>query len=140
MGMNLTIISMFGIVALAGVVVNDSLIIVDVINRRRAEGATPLEAARESGVARFRAVVLTSATTFVGLTPLLVERSMQAQFLIPMAVSLGFGVLFATGISLMLVPAGYLASEDLREHFARHGRSAEDAATSAAGELGASSP
>jgi len=113
MGMSLTVLSMFGIVALAGVVVNDSLIVVDFVNGYRASGHGALESARTAGIARFRPVILTSLTTFVGLTPLLVERSMQAQFLIPMAVSLGFGVLFATFISLLLVPAGYLVGEDL---------------------------
>jgi multidrug efflux pump subunit AcrB len=113
MGLSLTVLSMFGIVALAGVVVNDSLIVVDFVNGYRSSGHTPLEAARTAGIARFRPVILTSLTTFVGLTPLLLERSMQAQFLIPMAVSLGFGVLFATIISLLLVPAGYLVGEDL---------------------------
>jgi multidrug efflux pump subunit AcrB len=112
MGMELTILSMFGIVALAGVVVNDSLVMVDFINRYRAshdlEGAV-----REAGVARFRPILLTSLTTFFGLLPLLLERSLQARFMIPMAVSLSFGVLFATFISLVLVPAGYLIAEDL---------------------------
>ena len=111
MGMDLTILSMFGIVALAGVVVNDSLVLVDFINRHRQEH--PLEEAiREAGVARFRPILLTSLTTFFGLLPLLLERSLQARFLIPMAVSLSFGVLFATFITLVLVPAGYLIAED----------------------------
>jgi multidrug efflux pump subunit AcrB len=112
MGMDMTILSMFGIVALAGVVVNDSLVLVDFINRRRRRH--PLEVAiREAGVARFRPILLTSLTTFFGLLPLLLERSLQARFLIPMAVSLSFGVLFATFITLVLVPAGYLIAEDV---------------------------
>jgi multidrug efflux pump subunit AcrB len=112
MGMDLTILSMFGIVALAGVVVNDSLVMVDFINRHRRTLDLPT-AVREAGVARFRPILLTSLTTFFGLLPLLLERSLQARFLIPMAVSLSFGVLFATFISLVLVPAGYMIAEDL---------------------------
>lgn len=112
MGMDLTILSMFGIVALAGVVVNDSLVMVDFINRERANGLPLATAIREAGIARFRAILLTSLTTFLGLTPLLLERSLQAQFLIPMAISLGFGVIFATFITLVLVPVGYYILED----------------------------
>ncbi|MFC1513738.1 efflux RND transporter permease subunit [candidate division KSB1 bacterium] len=112
MGMDLTIISGFGIVALTGVVVNDSLVLVDFINRRRAEGKELMEAIILAGVARFRPIMLTSLTTFAGLSPLLFEKSMQAQFLIPMAVSLAFGVLFATLITLVLVPAIYFILED----------------------------
>jgi len=114
MGLNLTILSMFGIVALAGVVVNDSLVMVDFINRFREEGGSAVDAVRVAGVRRFRAILLTSLTTFAGLTPLMLERSLQARFLIPMAVSLAFGVVFATFITLMLIPAGYMVLEDLR--------------------------
>jgi multidrug efflux pump subunit AcrB len=114
MGLNLTIMSMFGIVALAGVVVNDSLVMVDFINRHREEGGELLAAVRDAGTARFRPIMLTSVTTFLGLTPLLLEKSMQAKFLIPMAVSLAFGVLFSTFISLVLVPSGYLVLVDLK--------------------------
>ncbi|MDA1272478.1 MAG: efflux RND transporter permease subunit [Verrucomicrobia bacterium] len=114
LGLDLTILSMFGIVALAGVVVNDSLVMVDFINRTLESGTPLAKAIREVGVSRFRAILLTSLTTFAGLTPLLLEKSLQAQFLIPMAVSLGFGVMFATGISLILVPACYLILEDFR--------------------------
>jgi len=114
MGLNLTVLSMFGIVALAGVVVNDSLVMVTFVNRRREAGATIEEAAREAGAARFRPILLTSLTTFGGLTPLLLETSMQAQFLIPMAVSLAFGVMFSTFITLILVPSEYLILEDLK--------------------------
>ena len=95
MGLNLTIISLFGIVALAGVVVNDSLIMVDFINRNRRWKDDLPRAIRQAAVVRFRPILLTSLTTFVGLFPLILERSMQATFLIPMAVSLAFGVLFA---------------------------------------------
>jgi len=119
MGLPLTILSMFGIVALSGVVVNDNLVLVVYINRQREQGLSLLEAVRKAGVARFRPILLTSLTTFVGLMPLILEKSVQAQFLIPMAISLAFGVMFATGISLILVPAGYLILEDLRSGFSR---------------------
>ncbi len=114
MGMNLTIMSMFGLVALTGVVVNDSLVMVDFINRRRRTADELAAAVREAGAARFRPILLTSLTTFAGLSPLMLEKSMQAQFLIPMAVSLGFGVIFATPITLVLVPAGYIVLQDLK--------------------------
>jgi len=119
MGLDLTILSMFGVVALAGVVVNDSLVLVDFVNRRRAEGAPLEEAVGLAGSARFRPILLTSLTTFAGLTPLLLERSVQARFLIPMAVSLAFGVLFSTFITLLLVPAGATILEDARSLLAR---------------------
>ena len=114
MGMNLSIMSVMGMIALAGVVVNDSLVLVDYVNRRRREGLPLGEAIRRAGVARFRPILLTSLTTFVGLVPLIFEKSTQAQFLIPMAVSLGFGILYATFLSLLLVPVGYRILEDLR--------------------------
>ena len=114
MGMDLTILSMFGIVALSGVVVNDNLVMVVYINRFRDQGGKLMDAVREAGVARFRPILLTSLTTFVGLVPLILEESVQAKFLIPMATSLAFGVVFATTISLLLVPAGYLVLEDLK--------------------------
>ncbi|MFU8895094.1 MAG: efflux RND transporter permease subunit [Gammaproteobacteria bacterium] len=114
MGMSLTIFSLMGMLALTGVVVNDSLVLVDYINRRRAEGMALMEAVSTAGLARLRPVLLTSLTTFAGLTPLIFEKSTQAQFLIPMAVSLGFGILFATFITLLLVPLNYLVLEDLR--------------------------
>ena len=119
MGMNLTIMSMFGVVALAGVVVNDSLVMVDFINRRHKELGTTFEAVRMSGVARFRPITLTSLTTFLGLLPLLLEKSMQAKFLIPMAISLAFGVIFSTVITLVLVPSGYIILEDLKDWLRR---------------------
>ena len=112
MGMDLSIFSILGMLALTGVVVNDSLVLVDFINRRRLDGVTVLDAVRESGVARFRAILLTSLTTYAGLMPLIYEKSTQAQFLIPMAVSLGFGVLLSTFVTLLLVPVGYLMLED----------------------------
>ncbi len=119
MGIDLTIMSMFGIVALAGVVVNDSLVMVDFINRHRQAGGELLDAVRQSGAVRFRAILLTSLTTFAGLFPLIMEKSLQAQFLIPMAISLAFGVVFSTAITLVLVPAGYMILEDCRRVIGR---------------------
>ncbi|MCZ6635478.1 MAG: efflux RND transporter permease subunit [bacterium] len=114
MGMDLTILSIFGIVALTGVVVNDSLVMVDFINRRRLEDPVVENAIRQAGAVRFRPIILTSITTFASLIPLLLEKSLQAQFLIPMATSLGFGVLFATLITLILVPVAYDILEDVK--------------------------
>ena len=119
MGMNLSIMSIMGMLALAGVVVNDSLVLVDWVNRRRRQGDRLADAARIAGAARFRAIILTSLTTFAGLMPLIFEKSTQAQFLIPMAVSLGFGILFATLITLILVPVIYLLLEDFKNLFRR---------------------
>jgi multidrug efflux pump subunit AcrB len=115
MGYSLSLLSFFGIVALTGVVVNDSLVMVDFINRFRARGESLAKAIRAAGVVRFRPIFLTTITTFAGLTPLLLERSLQARFLIPMAISLAFGVLFATFITLVLVPVCYMILEDIRE-------------------------
>ena len=114
MGMNLSIMSIMGMLALCGVVVNDSLVLVDYVNRQRRSGQSLVEAVREAGLARLRPVILTSLTTFAGLTPLLMEKSTQAQWLIPMAVSLGFGILFATVITLLLIPVNYLILEDVK--------------------------
>ena len=100
-------------VAVSGVVVNDSLIMVAFINRKRERHADLATAVREAGVSRFRPILLTSLTTFFGLVPLMLERSFDAAFLVPMAVSLAFGVLFATGITLVLVPTAYLILEDV---------------------------
>ena len=114
MGTELSIMSMCGFVALAGVVVNDSLLMVDYVNRNRNASSSVVEAAVKAGGVRFRAILLTSLTTFAGLIPMLLETDMQARFLIPMAISLGFGILFATTITLLLVPSGYVILEDLR--------------------------
>jgi len=114
MGMNLSILSIFGMLALTGVVVNDSLVLVHYVNSRRKENMTLEDAVRTAGVARFRPIILTSLTTFAGLSPLILEKSTQAQFLIPMAVSLGFGILFATCITLVLIPINYLILEDIK--------------------------
>ncbi len=112
MGKAISMFSMFGLIALAGVVVNDSLIMVDFINRARQRGSDLRTAVIESGTKRFRAIVLTSFTTAAGLLPIMTETSMQAQFVIPMAISLGFGILFATVITLFLVPSLYLLQID----------------------------
>jgi multidrug efflux pump subunit AcrB len=117
MGMDVTILSGFGVVALTGVVVNDSLVMVDYVNRKRSIGLNEMESARQAGMSRFRPIILTSLTTFAGLTPLLLEKSLQAKFLVPMGVSLGFGVIFATVITLILVPSMYLILEDIRTFF-----------------------
>ncbi|MGK0202708.1 MAG: multidrug efflux pump subunit AcrB, partial [Planctomycetota bacterium] len=106
-GYDLSILSMFGVIALSGIVVNDNIVLVDWINKRRKEHDSLLEAVRTAGSARFRPILLTSLTTFFGLLPLLLEKSMQARFLVPMGVSLAFGVLFATLITLVLVPCLY---------------------------------
>ena len=113
MGMQFTMVSMFGIVALSGIVVNDALILIDFINRTVRSGMDIDKAVVESGKARFRPVLLTSITTIAGLFPLLLERSFQAQFLIPMAVSISFGLLAATLLTLLYVPALYLIIRDI---------------------------
>ncbi|MDF1859312.1 MAG: efflux RND transporter permease subunit [Verrucomicrobiales bacterium] len=117
MDFSLSIMSMCGIVALAGVVVNDSLVLVDYVNRHVKDGQSLHDAAWEAGAARFRPILLTSLTTFAGLTPMLLETDIQAKFLIPMAVSLSFGILFATLITLILVPCIYLVMEDISQRF-----------------------
>ncbi|KPV94410.1 Cobalt-zinc-cadmium resistance protein CzcA [Pseudoalteromonas sp. P1-9] len=119
MAMELTIMSLLGMLALIGVVVNDSLVLVDYINKRRNDGHELMEAVLTAGVSRFRPVMLTSITTFCGLMPLLFEQQTQAQFLIPMAVSLGFGIIFATLITLILVPVNYLIVEKLKTGYAK---------------------
>ena len=121
MGQPMSILSVLGFVALAGVVVNDSLVLVDFINQERAAGRPLREAIEASGAKRFRPIILTSLTTFGGLMPVLFETSLQAQFLIPMAISLSFGVLFATFITLLLVPAFYTILEDFHQRALRRG-------------------
>lgn len=108
MGFKLSMMSMMGIVALAGVVVNDSLILIDAVNRLRKDGMPLSVAVVEGAAMRFRPILLTSLTTFFGLAPMILETSVQARFLIPMALSLGFGVMFATFITLLLIPAAYM--------------------------------
>jgi multidrug efflux pump subunit AcrB len=114
MGFNLSILSLFGIVALAGVVVNDSLIMIDLINRERKSGIELSQVLRGCATRRFRPIMLTTLTTFCGLLPMIAERSLQARFLVPMAISLAFGVMFATCITLVLVPSLYMILEDFK--------------------------
>ena len=116
---DLSMLSVFGIVALTGVVVNDSLIMIDLINRERAEGIELSQVVRDSATRRFRPILLTTLTTFFGLVPMLMEKSLQARFLIPMAVSLAFGIVFATMITLLLVPSLYMILEDVKNLFSR---------------------
>lgn len=117
MGMNLTIFSLMGMLALVGVLVNDSLVLVDYINKKKAEGMQLQQALLTAGASRFRPVMLTSLTTFFGLLPLLLNQETQAQFLIPMAISLGFGIIFATFITLLLVPVIYMVFEQIKAVF-----------------------
>ncbi len=119
MGMPLSMISIMGILALIGVVINDSLVLVAAANRFRGEGLKPFEAAMAAARQRFRPVILTSLTTFGGLAPMIFETSVQARVLIPMAVSLGFGVLFSTLIVLVLVPCLFTMTENLRAQLRR---------------------
>jgi multidrug efflux pump subunit AcrB len=119
LGLDVSLLSLSGMIAVSGVVVNDNLVLVDYINRAREKGLAVASAIREAGVARFRPIMLTSLTTFAGLTPLMLEKSVQAQFLIPMAVSLAFGVIFATTVSLLLIPSAYHILEDIAALFRR---------------------
>jgi multidrug efflux pump subunit AcrB len=113
MGFSLSIISIMGIVALSGVVVNDSLVMIDLTNRLRAEGLPGRVAVLRAGVRRFRPILLTTLTTYGGLAPMIFETSRQARFMIPMAISLGYGILFATAITLVIVPSVYMIIEDM---------------------------
>lgn len=115
-----SIMSAFGVLAMAGVVVNDSLVMVHYINLKRDEGLPIIEAVRNAGGARFRPILLTSLTTFGGILPTMFEKSTQAQFVIPMGISLAFGVLFATFITLILVPISYLILEDVKSTLNRY--------------------
>ncbi len=113
LGYDVSLISLMGIVALAGVVVNDALVLIEYAGRRRRDGLSALEAVRAAGIRRFRPVILTTATTFGGLAPMIFETSRQTKFMIPMAVSLGFGIVFATVITLVIVPCLYVVGDDL---------------------------
>ena len=118
LGYDISLVSLMGVIALSGVVINDSLIMIDYANRRRKENATAFEAISQAGVRRFRPILLTTLTTFGGLMPLIFEKSLQAQYIIPMAISLGFGILFSTAIILVLIPCLYLILEDILALFA----------------------
>jgi len=112
MGRSVSMFSLFGLVALAGVVVNDSLIMIDFINKAREKGMAVKQAVIDSGTKRFRAIILTSITTAAGLMPIMAEGSLQAQTVIPMAISLSFGIVFATVITLFLIPSLYMLQID----------------------------
>jgi multidrug efflux pump subunit AcrB len=118
-GHPLSMMSMMGVIALSGVVVNDSLLLVDYANKSIAEGMDRYKAVSQACVRRFRAIMLTSLTTFIGLLPMLMERSTQAQVMVPMAISLAFGIVFATVITLLLVPSLYMVLEDLARWWGR---------------------
>ncbi len=115
MGYNISVISMMGVVALSGVVVNDSLVLINYINVLRRDGLSLFAAVASAGARRFRPIILTTLTTFGGLAPMIFETSRSARFLIPMALSVGFGILFATVITLILVPSFYLIIEDVKD-------------------------
>ena len=118
LGYDLSLVSLMGVIALSGVVVNDSLIMIDYANKRL-DSHSIYDAIHEAGIRRFRPIMLTTLTTFGGLTPIILETSSQAYYLIPMAISLGFGIVFATSIILIIVPCLYLISEDIRLYFAK---------------------
>jgi len=120
MGYSLSVISLFGVVALSGVVVNDSLVLIDLANRHRRSGTKTMDAIRDAGIQRFRPILLTTLTTCGGLAPIILETSRQARFLIPMAISLGYGILFATFITLIMVPSLYLLLEDIKSFFTKN--------------------
>ena len=115
LGIEVSMMSFFGIIALAGVVVNDSLILVDFVNRERKLGVPLIQAVNDAARKRFRAILLTSLTTFFGLIPIVLETSLQARIVIPMAASLAFGILFATVITLFLIPSLYLILDDFTQ-------------------------
>jgi multidrug efflux pump subunit AcrB len=122
----ISVFSFLGVIACAGVVVNDNLVLIDRINQLRAGGHSVLESLLQGGQDRFRPIILTSLTTFIGLLPIMSETSLQAQFLIPMVTSLAFGVLFATGVTLLLVPSLYLLGEQVSTHWLHRRRSLPD--------------
>ncbi|MBK5099181.1 MAG: efflux RND transporter permease subunit, partial [Gemmatimonadetes bacterium] len=113
MGIDFGMLSMFGLVGLSGVVVNDSLVLLDFVNAEHRSGTPMKEAILKASKVRFRPIMLTTLTTFLGVFPMIIERSVQAQFLVPMAVSLGFGVLFATFVIMVLVPALTMLQHDV---------------------------
>ncbi|KID55336.1 acriflavin resistance protein [Pseudoalteromonas luteoviolacea] len=117
--LDMSMMSTFGLIAAAGVVINDSLVMTDYVNQVRKEGVRLKDAVIEAGCARFRAITLTSITTFAGVTPIIFETSLQAKFVIPMAISLGFAVLFATLITLILVPCLYIILVDIKQAFSK---------------------
>ncbi|MDR5891289.1 efflux RND transporter permease subunit [Halomonas mongoliensis] len=125
MGFGLSVVSLMGMLALSGVVINDALVLIDYANRRRREGMGAREAIVAAATRRLRPIMMTTLTTFLGLAPMIFETSRQARFIIPMAISLGFGMLFATFILLLLVPCLYLMLERARERLSHHARPEE---------------
>jgi multidrug efflux pump subunit AcrB len=121
LGFDLSLVSLMGVIALSGAVLNSSLIMIDHANRRRRDGREAHDAIVDAGIRRFRPIVLTTLTTFGGLTPIILETLRQAYQLIPMGISLGFGIVFATSIILVLVPCLYLILEDVLARFGRSG-------------------
>ncbi|MCG7529909.1 efflux RND transporter permease subunit [Psychrobium sp. MM17-31] len=121
-GLDLSLMSIFGIIAAAGVVVNDSLVMVDFVNKAREQGIRIKDAVVQAGTKRFRAIILTSLTTFIGLMPIIFETSLQAKIVIPMAISLAFGVLFATVVTLIFIPCFYVVLEDVKALLGRKSR------------------
>lgn len=119
MGFNISLMSMMGIVALSGIVVNDALVLIDYANKQQQKGLLPFDAILNAGIRRFRPVLLTTLTTFGGLAPMIFESSRQARFMIPMAISLGFGIVFATVITLILIPCLYLFFEEVKSYLFR---------------------
>jgi multidrug efflux pump subunit AcrB len=117
MGYSLSVLSLFGVVALSGVVVNDSLVLIHFANRRCGTVCGAMDAIHDAAIHRFRPILLTTLTTFGGLAPMIFETSRQARFLIPMAISLGYGIVFATVITLVIVPSVYLIIDDIRKIF-----------------------
>lgn len=130
LGYDLSLVSLMGVIALSGVVVNDSLIMIDYANKRRKEDMSIYDSIHEAGLRRFRPIMLTTLTTFGGLTPIILETSSQAEYLIPMAISLGFGIVFATSIILVLVPCLYLILEDISGLIKKAKRDSSKAETS----------
>ena len=128
-GYALSMMSLMGVIALSGVVVNDSLIMVDFVNRAIADGTDRYTAVVQSGMKRVRAILLTSLTTVAGLVPILLERTTQAEQIIPMAISLAFGIVFATVITLLLIPSLYMILDDLNGWW--QNRSVDDASAPA---------
>ncbi len=122
MNLSFSMLSVMGVLGLTGIVVNDSLVLVDYINKQRAKGVPVLDAVLTAGETRFRPVILTSLTTFVGLLPLMLNQSTQAQALIPMAVSLGFGIMFATLVTLIITPVNYLVGRQIKHGIIRNAR------------------
>lgn len=119
LGLDLSMMSFFGLIAASGVVINDSLVMTDYVNQRRAQGYSIKEAVIEAGTARFRAITLTSITTFAGVLPILFETSLQAAFVVPMAAALGFAVMYATLVTLILVPCLYMVLQDISYGFGK---------------------